>query len=232
MTDRSGSGSWVLVIDTATSRIVVAAGDPAGHPIRVLDWPAGHHHGQRLLPGLEQVMAEAGLSRGSLAGVVVGTGPGTFTGLRVGLATAKALAHAIDVPIVGVGTGDALLRAAAGAGQGVAANPVLLLPAGPHDRVALRGHEPARLLPGGTEPERTAADVLVAVDLAGRASEAAIERGAAALDGLAVALLELGTARLRAGERDDVALLVPEYVTLPRGVPAGGVELSWSPGHR
>ena len=45
------------------------------------------------------------IRRSRLTGIVVGTGPGAFTGLRVGLATAKGLAHGLGIPIVGVSTG-------------------------------------------------------------------------------------------------------------------------------
>jgi tRNA threonylcarbamoyl adenosine modification protein YeaZ len=231
MTERRDPRPWLLAIDTATSRIVVAAGDPDGRTIRALHLAAGHRHGERLMPGLEQLLAETRLERGELAGVVVGTGPGAFTGLRVGLATAKTLAHALALPIVGVGTGSALLRAAAAEGPGTR-SVVILLPAGPHDRVVVRDGEPARLLPGGTEPDLGPADVLVAVDLAGRAPQAAVARGLRALDGLAGALLALGAERLRRGAGDAVAALVPEYVTLPRGVQAGGGDISWSHGPR
>ncbi len=140
----------------ATSRIIVAAGAPDGRVLRVLDWPAGHRHGERLLPGVERLLAETGLARADLAGVVVGTGPGAFTGLRVGIATAKALAHAMGVPIAGVGTGVALLRAAAATSLAEIRDLVLLLPAGPHDRVEVRDGEIARLLPGGDRPRARA----------------------------------------------------------------------------
>jgi tRNA threonylcarbamoyl adenosine modification protein YeaZ len=223
--------AWLLAIDTATSRIVVAAGAPDGRLLRALDWPAAHRHGERLLPGVEQLLAEADLARADLSGIVVGTGPGAFTGLRVGLATAKALAHATGLPIAGVGTGDALMRGAV-AGSPGPGRVVLMLPAGPHDRVIIRDGEPAGLLPGGIEPALGPADVLVAVDLAGRAPDDAVARGEVALDGLAVALLELGAARLVAGNGDDAELLVPEYVTLPRGVHAAGGEIEWSHGPR
>ena len=251
---------WLLAIDTGTSRIVVAAGDPDGHLLGALDWPAGHRHGERLLPGIEQLLAETLLEPAGLAGVVVGTGPGAFTGLRVGLATAKTLAHARGLPIAGVGTGEALLRAAGASTAAVAAGAagastaavasdaagaaldavlevpggdlVLLLPAGPHDRVEVRARSEARLLPGGTEPDLGPADVVVAVDLAGRAPEAAVARGERALAGLARAVVELGAARLAAGAADDPARLVPEYVSLPRGVRATGGEIEWSHGPR
>ena len=222
---------WLLAIDTATARIVVAAGRPDGAPIRVMSWAAGHRHGEQLLAGVEEVMASAGLERREICGVIVGTGPGAFTGLRVGLATAKTLAHAMRIPIVGVGSGDALLEAANGSGQGsggAAPASVLLLPAGPRDRVEVRPGLPARLLPGGTEPELAGDERLIAVDLEGRAPADAIQRGAAALDGLGVALLRLGAARLAAGAADDEELLVPEYVTLPRGVASTGGAIAWS----
>ena len=71
---------------------------------------------------------------------------------------------------------------------------------------------------------------LIAVDLAGRAPEAALARGGDALERLPATLLRLGAARLAAGETDDLARLVPEYVTLPRGVrvESGTAEVAWS----
>ena len=233
---RSSSGAggrpWLLAIDTGTSRIVVAAGAPDGRLVQALDWPAGHRHGERLLPGVEQLLAETRLDLADLAGIVVGTGPGAFTGLRVGLATAKTLAHARGLPIVGIGTGAALLRAAEATIEAPAGELVLLLPAGPHDRVEVRAGGEARLLPGGSEPDLGPADVVVAVDLAGRAPDAAVARGERALAGLAGALVELGARRLAAGVADDPSRLVPEYVSLPRGVRATGGEIEWSHGPR
>jgi tRNA threonylcarbamoyl adenosine modification protein YeaZ len=233
----SSAAGWLLAIDTGTSRIVVAAGRPDGSLIRVMDWPAGHRHGELLLAGVEELLDATGLRRGDLAGIVVGTGPGAFTGLRVGLATAKTLAHALGLPIAGVSTGEALLRAAGaavasgaapGSGGVVEARLALVLPAGPHDRVLVRPGVAPELLPGGAGDGVPTETVLVAVDLPARAPEAAIRRGEAARDGLGAALLELGAARLRAGQADDAAQLVPEYVTLPRGVRASVGEIAWS----
>jgi tRNA threonylcarbamoyl adenosine modification protein YeaZ len=223
---------WLLAIDTATSRIVVAAGTADGRRISALDWPAGHRHGERLLPGVEELLRVTGLARADLAGIVVGTGPGAFTGLRVGLATAKVLAHAQGLPIAGIGTGAALLRAAARALDTPISRLVLLLPAGPHERLEVRDGHDARLLPAGTEPAIRPGDVAVAVDLDGRAEPEAVARGVAALDGLAAALVELGAARLAAGAADDAARLVPEYVSLPRGVRGAAGEIEWSRGPR
>jgi tRNA threonylcarbamoyl adenosine modification protein YeaZ len=231
-TSGAGGRPWLLGIDTGTSRIVIAAAAPDGHLVRALDWPAGHRHGERLLPGVEQLLAETGLRLADLAAVVVGTGPGAFTGLRVGLATAKTLAHARGLPLVGIGTGAALLSAAEATIEALAGELVLLLPAGPHDRVEVRRRGEARLLPGGSEPDLGPTDVVVAVDLAGRAPEAAVARGERALAGLAGTLVELGARRLAAGAVDDPSRLVPEYVSLPRGVRATGGEIEWSHGPR
>jgi hypothetical protein len=57
----------------------------------------------------------------------------------------------------------------------------------------------------------------------------AVDRGRTALDGLGDALLSLGLARLRRGEADDVAELVPAYVSLPRGVEEAAASIAWAP---
>ena len=212
----------ILVIDTATSQALVALGDAGGELRAATDWEVGYRHGETLLVTLQRLLADEGVSLEDLAGIVVGTGPGAFTGLRVGLATAKALAHARRLPIVGVSTAEALLVAAGGE------NDVLLLPAGPNDRIVIRPGQAPRLLPGGQEPDIAEGGRLVAVDLRGRAPDAALDAGREARTGLALTLLRLGAGRLRSGDVDDLARLVPEYVTLPRGVAAATGEVEWS----
>jgi len=224
-----GRRPWYLAIDTATSQVVVAAAaaDASGTLYGVSTWSAGRTHGERLLPAIGRLHGEANLRRSRIRGLIVGTGPGAFTGLRVGVATAKAIAHQLHVPIVGVSTGEALLHAVAPhvpAGR----RPILLLPAGPNDRHLVRPGEHPVLLPGGTDPELADDEVVVAVDLEGRSPADASDRGTAALRGLAAALVAIGTPRLAAGTPDDLARLVPEYVSLPRGVAAERGEVEWS----
>jgi tRNA threonylcarbamoyladenosine biosynthesis protein TsaB len=229
-----GRRPWILGIDTATSRVVVAAAAPDGTFLGATHWDAGHRHGEQLLPAIGRLHGELNLRRSRIAAIVVGTGPGAFTGLRVGIATAKGLAHALGKPIVGVSSAEALIAAAVAGGSRPDGDGavVLLLPAGPSDRIVVRAGDAPSVLPGGVEPDLGAEDRLIAVDLEGRAPAAASAAGEAARDGLATSLMRLGTTRLAAGDLDDLATLVPEYVSLPRGVRAATGEVAWSRDHR
>jgi tRNA threonylcarbamoyl adenosine modification protein YeaZ len=232
-----GRRQAILAIDTATTHVVVASGLPEGQVDGITTWTVGYRHGETLLPSIARFLGEQNLRRSRLIGIVVGTGPGAFTGLRVGIATAKGLAHGLGLPIAGVSTAEAFLEAAvadaAAGGAAVARSgtelrrPVLLLPAGPSDRVVIRPGAAPELLPGGTDPELAPGEWLVAVDLEGRAPDHAVGRGEKARRGLAAALVRMGAERLRSGG-DDLAGLVPEYVTLPRGVARQAGEVAWS----
>jgi tRNA threonylcarbamoyl adenosine modification protein YeaZ len=220
----------LLAIDTSGTNAVVALGEADGSILAERRWPAGYRHGEELLTRIDEMVTAAGVSLADLGGIVVGTGPGAFTGLRVGLATAKGLAHGLGLAIAGVPTSEALLDAASLAGKFERAQAVLLLPAGPSDRVVVAAGK-AQLVRGGDEPEIEPGAAIVAVDLPGRAPQEALALGELAEAGLAGALLRLGVLRLATGG-DDVALLVPEYVTLPRGVLAQKGEVRWSHDHR
>jgi len=216
----------LLAIDTATTRVVVATGTPDGIADGITTWAAGYRHGETLLATIGRFLGEQNIRRSRLVGIVVGTGPGAFTGLRVGIATAKGLAHGLGIPLVGVSTAQALLAAARsipGAGESV-----LLLPAGPSDRILVRREASPVLVPGGQEPELGPTETLVALDLDGRAPADALELGEVARAGLGAELVRQGAARLRAGDTDDLARLVPDYVTLPRGVRELSGEVAWS----
>src|SRR5919109_42017 len=107
-----GGTHAIVALDTALRSVVVALAAPDGTPIAETTWEAGYRHGDTLLPSIQRVLGESNVRRSHLRGVVVGTGPGAFTGLRVGLATAKGRVHALGLPIVGGSTGEALLTAA------------------------------------------------------------------------------------------------------------------------
>jgi len=235
VTAATGAGSPappVLAIETATTRAIVALGTLDGVLLAVDEWESGHRHAEELLVRLAALLARAGIGRprpGILAGVVAGTGPGGYTGLRVGLATAHGIARAAAAPLVGVPTGVALAAAARATGA-VPAGPevALLLPAGPSGRYLVHDGRATLVLADEPAGAATPGATLVAVDLAGRAPEEAAARGAVARTGLAAALVVLGAARLREGA-DDGAALAPEYVTMPRGMTAAVGEVAWLP---
>jgi tRNA threonylcarbamoyladenosine biosynthesis protein TsaB len=114
----------VLAFDTATTLTTVALrdfDDDANVCLRevvdltaVDDPPAGARpgHAQRLLALIHDLLEQSGAGWDAVDRIAVGTGPGTFTGLRIGIATAQALAAATDTPLVGVGTLQSLESAA------------------------------------------------------------------------------------------------------------------------
>jgi tRNA threonylcarbamoyl adenosine modification protein YeaZ len=206
----------ILVLDTATRTPVVCLAAADGAVLAERHWESRHRHGEELLARLDEALAEAGTTRRALTAVVVGTGPGSFTGLRIGLATAKTIAYALSIPICGVSSTRALALAAANADPG-AKKVTIALPAGAADRY-LHSFRIVDGLPIEAKPAS-----LVATP------PKADERDGQTISGLAAALAQLGATALRAGVTDDPATLVPAYVALPRGIAAAAAEMTWSP---
>lgn len=100
--------SLVLGIDTATDVRVGLAG--GGSVLGAKSVSDNRAHAELLVPLIAQLMADAGRELSELTGLVVGVGPGPFTGLRVGVAAAETLAVALDIPIKGVCTLDVVAR--------------------------------------------------------------------------------------------------------------------------
>jgi tRNA threonylcarbamoyladenosine biosynthesis protein TsaB len=106
----------VLGIDTATASTAVAVRLADGREVELRDDPPPGErpaHTARLLPLIAGALEEAGLRLEEVDRIAVGTGPGSFTGLRIGVATARGLAQAGGVALVGVSTLRALAAAAA-----------------------------------------------------------------------------------------------------------------------
>ncbi|WP_374575459.1 tRNA (adenosine(37)-N6)-threonylcarbamoyltransferase complex dimerization subunit type 1 TsaB [Phenylobacterium sp.] len=97
----------VLGLDTCLNACACAVVDDGRVLARAVE-PMARGHQERLAPLARDVMAEAGLPFDRLDRIGVTVGPGSFTGLRVGLAFAKGLAGALDAPLVGVGALEAL----------------------------------------------------------------------------------------------------------------------------
>lgn len=102
----------VLAIDTSTPAVLAAVvrrhGDGRIEPIAERVTVDAHAHVERLTPNVIAAVADAGLVMNGLDAVVVGCGPGPFTGLRVGMSTAAAYGHALGVPVHGVCSLDAI----------------------------------------------------------------------------------------------------------------------------
>lgn len=102
---------FVLAFDTATEQVAIGLGVIEGSGARLVgacDVKAPRAALGRLLPLLSDLLDENGISVRDLAAIVVGRGPGSFTGVRIGVATAKGLAHGAGVPLFGVSTLDAV----------------------------------------------------------------------------------------------------------------------------
>ncbi|WP_149184922.1 tRNA (adenosine(37)-N6)-threonylcarbamoyltransferase complex dimerization subunit type 1 TsaB [Streptomyces sp. TRM49041] len=100
----------LLAMDTATPAVTVALHDGRSVVAQSSQVDA-RRHGELLLPAVHRVLGEAGLKPDAVTGVVVGVGPGPYTGLRVGLVTAATFASALGVPVHGLCTLDGLAYA-------------------------------------------------------------------------------------------------------------------------
>ena len=100
----------ILAIDTASSVSSVAVASEGKLQAEVTV-EAGRTHSETLLSHIEGALSFAGVERSALTGVAVSIGPGSFTGLRIGLATVKAIAYGLGIPLVGVSTLAALALA-------------------------------------------------------------------------------------------------------------------------
>ena len=113
-------GALFLAMDTSTTRGSVAVGPPGDALGRIfLERQGGH--ASELVPAVRAALEVAGVDLHEIAGILVGAGPGSFTGVRVAAATAKGLARALEVPLwafsslaAGAATADALSPTAAG----------------------------------------------------------------------------------------------------------------------
>ena len=213
-----------LSIDTASSLASVAL-SRGGEVIAESTWQCQRNHSVELLPAIKRLLADVSESASDLTAVFVSVGPGMYTGLRVGVATAQGLARASGLPLVGVGrleldayphasfAGDVIAVHRAGRGDLAWATyrdgPWREL-APPHltkpDELA-DGLGQRTLLTGEIDEELTAL-------LAERAGNRA-EIAAPATLGRSVALAELGHSRLEAGAAHEPALVAPVYLRPP-----------------
>lgn len=138
----------ILAIDTSAAQCAVALSGEGLALARCR--PMARGHAEELFPMIESLLAEAGASYGDVARVAVCTGPGSFTGVRIGVAAARGLALALGVPAIGVSRFEALAAEVGG--------PVAVALAGPQETVFLQLFD-AGLLPLGP-PRRIPSEAL------------------------------------------------------------------------
>ncbi len=112
---------YVLAFDTANEVIAIGLGALHGESrtvevVACAEASAHRASNTQLLPRIDALLAEQGVARGELACIVVGRGPGSFTGVRIAMATAKGVASALGVGLVGVSSLDAVAWNAQAAG--------------------------------------------------------------------------------------------------------------------
>lgn len=98
----------VLALDTATHDLVTGLVDTESGATTDKVLPATRGHNELLMPTVTELLDASGTTFADLGAVVVGQGPGPFTGLRVGMATASAIAQARRIPVYGVSSLDAI----------------------------------------------------------------------------------------------------------------------------
>ena len=215
-----------LAIDTASDWAGVAL-SREGHLVGEVTWRCHREHSTQLMPRVETLLSRLRVDKSEVSAVFVCTGPGSYAALRVGVSTAKGLAFALGIPIVGVGRLEieAYQYAACGtpvcvlhrAGRGEVAWAVYQGPKGEWREVA-----PPRLSP----PQEVMAHLPTGTLLCGEeddALEALLSEAGVGEKGRVVApsrrradyLAELGWRRLAAGRADDVRTLAPMYLREP-----------------
>jgi tRNA threonylcarbamoyladenosine biosynthesis protein TsaB len=207
-------GVWILAIDTSTEQAGLALSD--GATARERSWDAGRTQTTTVLPAIDALLGDAGITVADLGAIAVATGPGTFTGLRVGVSIAKGLVLARDIPLVGVPT----LAVAAAPAREAEPEVVAVLPAG-RGRVVWQRFAG----PDASEPRNTTVPELVAAlaDAPGalligelaEAHRAVVEAAHPRVrwEHRRPALLaDLARRRLAAGETDDPVTLEPRYL--------------------
>ena len=102
----------LLALDTSTTRaaLAVVPADGQGRAVEVASPDPAARHGRSLVPAVRDLLARAGLAPADLGGLVVGLGPGSYTGLRIGLTAAKTLAYALGKPLAGFDGLDVIAR--------------------------------------------------------------------------------------------------------------------------
>lgn len=199
----------IIAIEGASSDLSLALAEPDGSPIADDAWSSHQRQSAELLPRLLHLLARARRPLRDATALAVGTGPGSFTGLRVAMSLAKGLAFGLERPIIGVPSLHAWLEADPGASAA-------LTRAGAREAHVLARGDELRVI-DRDDLVAVAGPLLAPAELAEAFGLANTRRpGGAALIAHAAA-----DRLVREPAGDDLARLEPLYVRPPRGVSAG-----------
>ena len=188
---------------------------------------------KRLLPNIDRVMADAGRSRSELNGIIVSLGPGSFTGLRIGMSAAKSIAHVLKQPIVGIPTLDILAYSASAARPKSIAAAIHARPGevfwaiyrSDSGKIVRLTEDRASVVEEMVHQAKQEKEIVFCGDGAARNRKMIEDEFGigSVLDEWfniprAAVLARLGILRLSEGDSDDVFSLVPQYVRKPTPV--------------
>jgi tRNA threonylcarbamoyladenosine biosynthesis protein TsaB len=218
----------LLAIDTATRSASVALYGPNGLA-HEQTWYSANQHSREVMPAIAAMLSRQSVSPDALVAVGVASGPGSFTGLRIGVSIAKGLCLALDIPIIGVPTLDGLAYAAGDPGMPL----IAVLEAG-RGRLSVCPYTFRDGLPIAEGPVQIVAaddwtiDSSDPVLLIGELGADVVDRLLAQPGGEQVAiaslassvrragyLAELAWNRLQSGDVDDLDTLSPTYPQAP-----------------
>ncbi len=212
--------SLILCIETATKLCSVAL-TRDGVVLATRDLESEKHvHAEKVNVFIDEVMKEAGLSLRELNAVAVGIGPGSFTGLRIGLSAAKGLCYALEIPIIGIST---LHTLAAAARERVGKSTYTCWPMIDARRMEVftQRYEATGMATGDVEAvvlDATWAELNAGAAVFGDGADKALElwksAGVGIVEGVrpnASAMAGEAQRRFAAKEFDDLAYLVPAY---------------------
>jgi tRNA threonylcarbamoyladenosine biosynthesis protein TsaB len=216
-TPRDGA-RWLLAIDTATDQAGIGLSD--GERFLEASWPGGRQQTTRVLPAIEWLHSQAGIAIEDIGAIGVAIGPGSFTGLRVGLSIGKGMATLQDRALIGVGT----LETIAAPWRTVGASCIALIPAG-RERVVWAASDPGAPLTSPTNDSFVAllerlGDFpgwpVVGELSADQRRQVADRHGALLPHALSVrrpgVLAEMAYERWKRGDVDDPVSLEPVYI--------------------